>query len=284
MGSGPLVTALAKEATKYQSNLCMAGGVALNATTNGSLERDLNVRPFVQPASSDAGLSLGAAYATFHARHGRIPRSQPRLRDCLGRSYLLDEVDDAVANQPLVRRSHDYDDVEALAEVLASGAVVGWFEGGSEFGPRSLGHRSILADPRDLAMRDRINLQIKGREWFRPFGPVVLAEEAHRWFTDGGHSHTMTSTTFVRAELQHMVPAITHVDGSSRIQLLDKSDSAYRLLLEYFYNKTGVPMLINTSFNAKDRPIVESPADAISAFLQLGLDILWIDGIGIVKR
>lgn len=279
-----VVTLLATRATATLPQLCIAGGVALNATTNGVLERDRGIDLYVQPASSDAGLSLGAAFAAYHASHGNITQTRQRFTDSLGRTYSPSEIEHAIASQPLVRRDTTLDNIDALAAALANGATVGWFEGGSEFGPRALGHRSILADARDPAMRDRINLQIKEREWFRPFGPVVLAEEASSWFAHQGCSHTMTSTTFVAERMKRIVPAVVHIDGSARVQLLEKENSSYRRLLETFARVTGTPVLVNTSFNVRDRPIVETPRDAVLAFLDLGLDILWMEGKAVVRR
>jgi len=278
-----LVTLLAMSAAHIQPNLCMAGGVALNATTNGVLESKLGYQPYVQPASSDAGLALGAAYAAFHMLTGTIQGSQP-ARDDLGKRYSSTETRRAIDQVAEVDYCPEYNDLNAVARAIADGAIVGYFEGGSEFGPRALGHRSILADPRRPTSRERLNLEIKGREWFRPFAPVVLEEDASHWFTPGGQSYSMTTTTYVQSTKRHLVPAVSHVDGSARIQLLGDSEGHFRELLECFRNETGIPMLINTSFNQKDRPIVESPRDAIDACVNLGLDVLWIDGYGVVPH
>ncbi|MBA3278347.1 MAG: hypothetical protein H0U22_06440 [Geodermatophilaceae bacterium] len=265
-------------ALSESTSLCMAGGVALNATTNGRIERELHLTGFyVQPASSDAGLSVGAASAACHKTTGRTPAWQP-AHDAWGRRYSADEVSLAVNRHPDVQRLAP-GDIAAVAEHLAAGDVVGWFEAGSELGPRALGHRSILADPRPAGMRDRLNLEIKHREWFRPFAPAVLEEFIDDWFEPGGAGRFMLSTTQVLPHRRAHVPAITHVDGSSRVQVLRRGEGEFRRLVEAFYKLTGIPMVLNTSFNVAGEPIVESPQDALKAFQAMKLDLLVLDGL-----
>lgn len=263
--------------------LCMAGGVALNATTNGRIEREVGAASFfVQPASSDCGLALGAAGAVRHVTSGRVPDGQPP-EDSWGRKYSRAEVLAAidsfgsegwrVSNPPL----------GYVADRLSTGAVAGWFDGGSELGPRALGHRSILADPRPADMRDRLNLQIKNREWFRPFAPAVLEEHVPDWFDPGGTSLYMLSTTTIRQDRRAAVPAVTHVDGTARAQVLPPSSGAFRSVVEHFLAVTGVPIVLNTSFNLAGEPIVETPHDALDAFRRMPLDLLYIDGM-VVER
>lgn len=266
------------------SSLCMAGGVALNATTNGRIEREEGVTGFyVQPASSDAGLSVGAALAARHAATGRIPDRQP-VRDSWGRRYPQTEIAAAIGRHGDLEQVPADDTVDFVAERLAAGDVVGWFEGGAELGPRALGHRSIVADPRSPAMRDHLNLEVKKREWFRPFAPAVLAEHVADWFEPGGASRFMLSTTLVREDRRQQVPAVTHVDGTARVQVLASGEGSFRRLVEAFHRRTGVPMVLNTSFNGAGEPIVETPEDAVRAFDSINLAFLFLDGVVVRRR
>lgn len=265
------------------SALCMAGGVALNATTNGRIEREEGLSAFyVQPASSDAGLAIGAALAARHLQTGRIPARQP-VRDSWGRRYSPTEVAAAIGRHPEMERLPIEDPVGMVAERLAAGEVIGWFEGGAELGPRALGHRSLVADPRSLGMRDHLNRNIKKREWFRPFAPAVLVERFEDWFQPGGASRFMLSTTLVRRDRRGQVPAITHVDGTARVQVVSPGEGEFRRLIEEFHRRTGVPMILNTSFNAAGEPIVETPEDALRAAEAMGISLLYLDGI-LVRR
>lgn len=265
------------------ATLLLRGGVALNATTNGILERaDAGVsRLFVQPASSDAGLSLGAAYAANFSATGSLSGTQPQ-QDSLGRSYPRDRLLSALQEAQLTF-STDGDSAVNLAEMLAQGAVLALFEGGSEFGPRALGKRSILADPRPMSMHQHLNLKVKGREWFRPFAPAVLAEEVDLWFDRRGAGDYMLSTTQVLLERRRCVPAIVHSDGSARVQVVRSGHGFLRRLLEAFYARTGVPILVNTSLNVAGEPIVETPEEAVSAFCRAAIDVLWLDGLVVIK-
>lgn len=264
-------------------DLSIAGGVALNAIANSLISREDAVgRMYVQPACSDAGLSLGAALAADHAATGRIRGHQPP-RDSLGRRYSAAAVDQALARHPEVVVARCPDPVAAAAERLAAGQVVALFEGGSEFGPRALGHRSILADPRPRYMRDHLNSTVKHREAFRPFAPVVLAELADDWFEMDGPSDLMLFTARVRPDRRDAIPAVTHVDGSARLQTAPADGSPYRRLIEGFHRSTGVPLLLNTSFNDAGRPIVETPDDALAAFGRMHLDALYLQDRLVLK-
>lgn len=281
-----LLLELVRRAIRLASStsLCMAGGVALNATTNGRIEREEGLTGFyVQPASSDAGLSVGAALAARHAATGRIPARQP-VRDSWGRRYTGAEVTAAIDRHDHLERVPVDDAVEIVAERLAAGDVVGWFEGGAELGPRALGHRSIVADPRPPTMRDRLNREVKKREWFRPFAPAVLAEHVGDWFEPGGASRFMLSTTLVREDRRQQVPAVTHVDGTARVQVVRSGEGQFRRLVEALHRRTGVPMVLNTSFNGAGEPIVETPEDAIRAFDAMDLPLLFLDGVLVRRR
>jgi carbamoyltransferase len=267
-------------------NLCLAGGVALNCVANARIEREGPFRRmFVQPAANDAGSALGAA-ALAHVRLGG-GRPPDRLEHVyLGPAASAAELDLLLSAMPI--RPADYRDDEAglLAAVvdrLDAGQVIGWFQGRMEFGPRALGARSILADPRDEGMRDRINALVKKREAFRPFAPAVLVEKASEHFELDHPSPFMLETCQVRSRLR--LPAITHVDGSARVQTVEAHTAPrFAALLREFERRTGCPILLNTSFNLRDEPIVCSPIDALLCFVRSGLDALVLEHFLIDRR
>lgn len=267
-------------------NLCMAGGVALNSVANARLLRDGPFRHlFVQPAAGDAGGSLGAA-ALAHRQltgHG-VPKR--RLEHVyLGPSHDNDSIArllDATGVAHTDFRGDEDGLLATVAEKLAAGRVIGWFQGRMEFGPRALGARSILADPRRAAMRDTVNARVKRRESFRPFAPSVLDAHRERYFQLDHASPFMLETCAVR--LPDALPAITHIDGSARPQTVDPRHSPrYAALLEAFERRTGCSVLLNTSFNVRGEPIVESPVDALRCLAVADLDDLVI-GDFIVPR
>ncbi len=257
------------------SDLAYAGGVAHNCVANGrALAAAAASRLYVPPAPGDAGLSIGAALHVWHEVLGRA------------RGFVMDHAhwgpaaDDAAMRAALDARGlrgtrHEAAElVEAVAGRLEAGQVVGWFQGRMEFGPRALGARSILADPRRPGMRDRLNERIKRREPFRPFAPSVTAERAGDWFEGPHGSPFMLVTLPVRAGRAARIPAPTHVDGSARVQIVDRTRlPLFAALLDAFERRTGVPVLLNTSFN-EDEPIVADPADAVACFERTGLDAL----------
>ena len=258
------------------TDLCMAGGVALNCVANARLERETPFkRIFVQPASGDAGGALGAAMLAYREISGTRP--DPMTHAYLGPRYSTSEV-----RRYLTRIGAQFEEftgaelVKRIAAELEAGKVVGWFQGAMEFGPRALGARSILADARRADMQDILNLKIKQRESFRPFAPICLREAANDYFECSGELPYMTFTVKVRDP--RVLPAISHVDGTARLQTVD-SRTAPRLasLLHAFAERTGVPVLINTSFNRNGEPIVCSPEDAFSCFRESGIDILVMD-------
>ena len=267
-------------------DLCLAGGVALNCVANGRLLRESPFdRVWVQPAAGDAGGSLGVALFIWHQL-----LDQPRTasaRDAMQGSLLGPAFDDdAVAGflRGCGARFRSFDDDASLCEVvaglLAEQSMVGWFQGRMEFGPRALGARSILADPRSAEHRTTLNLHIKFRESFRPFAPAVLAEQASRWFQvpEGLDSPYMLFVFQARDQASETaLPAVTHVDGSARVQTVDAArHGRFRLLLEAFERRTGCPVLVNTSFNVRGEPIVCTPQDAYACFLGTNLDALAI--------
>lgn len=263
------------------SNLCMAGGVALNCVANGRLLREGPFeRLFVQPAASDSGCSLGAAMLSHVRRSGELPGRRERMAHVyLGPRYRSSEVAELLAASEVEALDFRGDEealLEAVAERLAAGKVIGWFHGRMEFGPRALGSRSILADPRGPEMRDRINALVKKREAFRPFAPAVLLERMAEHFDLDHPSPFMLETCQVTSSLH--LPAITHVDGSARVQTVDPRHSPrFAALIEHFARRTGCPILLNTSFNLRGEPIVCTPVDALRTFIRSRIDTLVLE-------
>ncbi len=287
-------------------NLVMAGGVALNCVANGRVARESGLDGlFVQPAAGDAGGALGAALSASYRLFG-VPRRVDATRDALagsllGPAFSTHEVEDFV-DRVEAPSDHVPDDDERagiVADALADGQVVGFFSGRMEFGPRALGARSILGDPRRPDMQSRMNLKIKFRESFRPFAPSVLAEHAADWFELDDESPYMLLTAPVQAtrrldvdatdaagddlvktlhQPRSDVPAVTHVDYSARVQTVGAdANPAFRRLLEAFHARTGCPMLVNTSFNVRSEPIVCTPQDAYRCFMRTGIDLLVLE-------
>ncbi len=261
-------------------NLCMAGGVALNCVANSRILRDGPFTElFVQPAASDAGGCLGAA-ALAHVRLTGERPAQGRLTHMYwGPATPVDDIAVMLAGTPLQALDHRgrlEEFLEAVVDRLVAGRVVGWFQGRMEFGPRSLGARSILADPRDEGMRDRINALVKMREGFRPFAPAVFARQTTEHFAIDHPSPFMLETCPVRSPFE--LPAITHVDGSARLQTVDpESSPRFAALLARFADRTGCPILLNTSFNVRGEPIVCTPEDALLCFARSGIDTLVLE-------
>jgi carbamoyltransferase len=269
-------------------NLCLAGGVALNCVANGRLVRE---GPFqnvwIQPAAGDDGIAIGCAYYGHLALRGG-KRTFVMRHAFLGRTY--DAFDRREALRPwyvrfTTRRRTPDSVAEAAAERLAAGKVLGWFQGRSEFGPRALGNRSILADPRTVAMKDHVNARVKRRQAFRPFAPAVLAERAHEIFEGDEESPFMLLCKTVRPAWRERVAVIVHIDGTARVQTVRRDDNP-RLydLIRAFDARTGVPVLLNTSFNVRGEPIVEAPLDAVECFFLCGLDVLVLDDLVLEKR
>jgi carbamoyltransferase len=265
-------------------NLCLAGGVALNCVAVGRLRRETPFRAlFVQPAAGDAGGAIGAATVV----HCQTPTSGPVTPPTnlyLGPAVSTYDIRALAARATDTCRDYR-DDVAGLcselARRLAAGAIVGWFQGRMEFGPRALGARSILADPRSAEVATRINAHIKRREAFRPFAPVVLEEWASAYFDTSGPMPFMTETCLVAPGAG--LAAVTHVDGTARVQTLGAEQPRLRMLLEAFLSLTGCPALLNTSFNTSDEPIVCSPIDALVTFARGRLDLLALDTVLITR-
>ncbi|ACZ40576.1 carbamoyltransferase family protein [Sphaerobacter thermophilus] len=257
-------------------DLCLAGGVALNCVLNARLRDDGPFRHiWVQPAAGDAGTALGAALWVDARERGAVERSWRMEHAFLGPEFGDDEIAAFLDGAKLPYRRMD-DVAGEVADLLADGKIVGWFQGRMEFGPRALGARSILASPLDPEMQTRLNA-IKDREDFRPVAPVVLAEEAATWFRDAAESPFMLFVHEVRPEQANRIPAVRHVDGTARIQTIVRAQHPrYYDLLRAFQARTGVPVLVNTSFNTRGEPIVCTPRDAFECFWASPLDALAI--------
>jgi carbamoyltransferase len=259
-------------------NLCVAGGVGLNCVANGVLARESGFENvWIQPAAGDDGIAIGCAYYG-HLAVRKQPRTHVIKHAFFGKPYRDEEIKDAVSKRMvrLVSNAVPSPDIcKEAAKILADGNIIGWFQGRSEFGPRALGNRSILADPRTAEMKDILNSRVKHRQPFRPFAPIVLQERADEIFLGPGDSPYMLMAKHVAPEWKDRIPAIVHVDGTARVQTVDEETNPilYRLLKE-FDALTGVPVLVNTSFNIKGEPIVETPQDAIECFLGTGIDYL----------
>lgn len=279
-----------RETTGHR-NLALAGGVSLNCTMTGKLlESGLFDGVFVQPASHDGGCAVGAALHEW-SRLNPIHLLNSRVEHVYWGSEVGPE--DAILTElrrweRLFRIERMDDVIASTAKLLAGDAVVGWVQGRSEYGPRALGNRSILADPRPAANKDRINQMIKKREGYRPFAPSVLEEELHSIFEVSDHADVlrfMGFTAQVRPELRATLGAITHVDGSARLQTVSrKTNPKYWELIEAFRQETGIPLLLNTSFNNNAEPIVDSVRDAVVCYLTTGLDLLIVDNFLITRR
>lgn len=264
--------------------LCMAGGVALNCVANGRVLREAGFEDlWVQPAAGDAGGALGAALAVSYGHFGQERRIGEGKTGCrwnalLGTAYDSKDVQPILEAHGAVYECLDETSLIArTAQALDRGAIVGWFQGRMEFGPRALGSRSILADARRPDIKDRINAGVKYRESFRPFAPAVLEESVSDYFELDRPSPYMLIVADVRDDRNGSIPAVTHVDGSARVQTVGAADNArfYRLL-RCFESRTGCPVLLNTSFNVRGEPIIESPEQAYQCFMRTGLDLLVI--------
>ena len=256
-------------------HLCLAGGVAYNCVANSRLREELGfTQVFVQPAAGDSGAALGAALWLANRRGGLVQR-ESMTHAYLGPSFSEEYCRRALEGAGLSwQRLPDDTLCERTAEELANGRLVFWFQDRMEWGPRALGNRSLLADPRREDMRELINAKVKFREPFRPFAPAVLEERAADYFEVPGPSPFMQFTCKVRPSAKGILPAVTHVDGTARIQTVDRqSNRKFRMLLEAFGRKTGVPVLLNTSFNVQE-PIVCTPEEAIQCFLRTQVDWL----------
>ncbi len=292
-------------------NLCLAGGVALNCVSNAKILRDARFKAiWIQPASGDAGGAIGAALAAYHIQLGR-PRASQTSGDGMSGAFLGPAFDDEDTAQRLdavgarYTKLTDAQTIERTAQALADGQAVGWFSGRMEFGPRALGGRSILADPRNPLMQRTLNLKVKYRESFRPFAPSVLREDVADWFdldidspymllvaeVAKPHRRPMTESQNALFGIDKLnvarsdIPAVTHIDYSARVQTVHaKTNPRYHALIRRFKELTGCPVLVNTSFNVRGEPIVCTPDDAFRCFMGSEIDLLVVGNCVLDKR
>ena len=291
-------------------NLCLAGGVALNCVANGKiLEKKIFDRIWIQPAAGDAGGSIGSALAFWHKELNKDRKVS--IEDQMKGSYLGPEFSQDQIEKYLKKLNASYsvinedELIDKTVQCLENGDAIGWFQGRMEFGPRALGNRSILGDPRSPTMQKNLNLKVKYRESFRPFAPSVLREEVSKWFNINDDSPYMLLVSDLIEEKKIKmnenekklfginklnikrsdIPAVTHVDYSARIQTVEKKiNSKYYSLLKKFYDKTKCPVLVNTSFNVRGEPMVNTPKDAFNCFMGTELDVLVIGNCFLKKK
>lgn len=268
-------------------NVCLAGGVGLNCNSNANLIKHQNIVDdlFIPAAASDQGQALGNALYGFHMLNSHILRS-PLQTNYMGRSYREEDFQATFSRMPGLiekvvpgknfRFERQNSITQTAAQLLAEGKIIGWFEGRSELGPRALGHRSILCDPRRTEMKQILNARIKHREEFRPFAPSCLLEETEKYFNFQHPSPFMLFSLSVKSEKRNKIPAVVHIDGTARVQTVTKDNGRFYNLIKDFYKITGVPIVLNTSFNDRS-PMVETPGDALSTFLKTDLDYLVIE-------
>ena len=294
-----------------ERNLCLAGGVALNCVANGILLREkIFDNIWIQPAAGDAGGALGAALSTWYLHHNK-ERVAATERDAIKGAYLGPEFTDKEIETELKAcgaKFHKFSEAEMIEEVasaLADEKAVGWMQGRMEFGPRALGGRSIIADPRSPVMQKQLNLKVKYRESFRPFAPSVLREDVSEWFEHETDSPYMLLVADVQNDKRRAmtaeeealfgigklnvprssVPAITHVDYSARIQTVHAdTNSKYHAVISKFKEKTGCPLVVNTSFNVRGEPIVCTPTDAFKCFMGTDMDVLAVGNYVLYKE
>jgi carbamoyltransferase len=272
------------EARTGEENLCLAGGVMFNSVMNGRILEEGPFRQvFVQPVAGDAGCSLGAAFLTYHQRLGH-PRSYRMQHAYFGPSYSSEECAAALRSSGLEFETlPDEVLLPRVARLIADGAIVGWFHGRAEFGPRALGSRSFLADPRRDDMRELLNQKVKLREWFRPLAPSMHEEVAEEIFGAPRHDPFMVTVHAVDEAQRARIPAVVHIDGTARPQTVSRATNPrYWRLLDEFGRISGVPMLLNTSFNVQE-PIVCRPEDAIRTYLASDFDALVLEDHLVVR-
>jgi len=307
-----VVVALARSVAKEtgERNLCLAGGVALNCVANGKLlKENIFEKIWIQPAAGDAGGAVGAALGAYHLHLGkpRLSSSTDAMKGSyLGPSFSNSEVKQALTELGAVYKQHEPDSVlKITSEALQDGKAVGWMQGRMEFGPRALGNRSIIADPRSPKIQKQLNLKIKYRESFRPFAPSVIFTQVNEWFDLVEESPYMLIVADVSDTKKRMmtreedgffgidklnvvrseIPAVTHVDYSARVQTVHReTNPRYHKLIETFYESTGCPILVNTSFNVRGEPIVCDPGDAFRCFMGCELDVLVIEDCILFKE
>ena len=265
-------------------NLCITGGVAQNSVANGKmLDNTTFENIFAPPAGHDAGTSIGSALYYFH-QEKKQPRSTFKHEAYTGAKFSTAEIEAYLQSRHIDYKVYDDDELfDLVAERLVNSGVVGWFQGRAEFGPRALGNRSILADPRRIDAKELLNAKIKRRESFRPFAPSILWEHTGDYFERTDKVPFMEKVFQIKPEKHAVIPAVTHVDGTGRLQTVEEQDNPrYHALIHRFYEKTGVPILLNTSFN-ENEPIVNIPEHALECFLRTKMDMLVMENV-VVSR
>ena len=265
-------------------NLCIAGGVAQNSVANGKILQNTPFKNiYIPPAGHDAGTSMGSALFLYN-QILKQKRALPTYSGSLGSHYTESEIESYLKSQNMKFEKYS-DEVlyDKVTDCIINGGVVGWFQGRAEFGPRALGHRSIIADPRRADAKEILNLKIKRRESFRPFAPSILKEFVPDYFAHADNVPFMEKVYLIKENMRSKIPAVTHVDGTGRLQTVDKNfEPKYHALISAFNKKTGVPILLNTSFN-ENEPIVNSPRNALDCFLRTKMDMLVLENF-IVSR
>lgn len=264
--------------------VCIAGGVAQNSVANGKITRNTGFKEvYIPSAGHDAGISMGAAQFVYHQTFQQ-PRVAPVYSAYTGAQFTNEDIEALLQARGIAYKKFDNDSLfEYVAERIRNAGVVGWFQGRAEFGPRALGGRSILADPTRADAKDLLNSKIKRRESFRPFAPSILKEYVDEYFELNDLVPFMEKVFPIRAEKRGLLPAVTHVDGTGRLQSVDQSVSPrYYALISAFHKKSGIPILLNTSFN-ENEPIVNAPAEALDCFLRTQMDMLVMENI-VVER
>ncbi|MBX2890011.1 MAG: carbamoyltransferase [Saprospiraceae bacterium] len=265
-------------------HLCLAGGVAQNSVANGKIVQNTAFeRLFVPPAGHDAGTAVGAGLFFYHQMLGN-PRSPFRHQAYTGVQFSNEQIEAYLHSRNIAfERLDDAQLFDTVTARLLDGGVVGWFQGRAEFGPRALGNRSILADPRRADAKDLLNAKIKRRESFRPFAPSILKEFAAEYFEQDDSVPFMEKVFLIKPDKRPLIPAVTHVDGTGRLQTVEQQDNPrYHALIHRFFEKTGVPILLNTSFN-ENEPIVNTPEHALECFLRTKMDMLVLEN-WVVRR
>lgn len=266
------------------NNLCVAGGVAQNSVANGKIKLNTPFKNiYIPSAGHDAGISMGAAMYVYYQGNEEAVR-EPVYRACTGSAFSNEAIKAYLDKENIEYREYSGDELmDRVTDKLINGGVVGWFNGRSEFGPRALGGRSILADPRRKDAKELLNAKIKRRESFRPFAPSILKEYASGFFEQDDLVPFMEKVFVIKEDKRDLIPAVTHFDGTGRLQTVDKEISPdYYNLIDTFRRKTGIPVLLNTSFN-ENEPIVNTPSEAVSCFLRTDMDMLVMENVVLEK-
>lgn len=265
-------------------NLCIAGGVAQNSVANGKILQNTPFKNvYIPPAGHDAGTSIGSALYLYN-QILKNKRVEPTYSGSMGSRFTDQEIESYLKTTAVnFKKYSDSELFDKVSDCVIDGGVVGWFQGRAEFGPRALGHRSIIADPRRADAKEILNLKIKRRESFRPFAPSILKDFAADYFENPDHVPFMEKVYLIKSAKREQIPAVTHVDGTGRLQTVDVNyEPRYHALISSFHKKTGVPILLNTSFN-ENEPIVNSPANALDCFLRTKMDMLVLENYIITR-